>query len=520
MRSNDTQVIGLEIVRSRTAIHLGLMSFIGFLALIYYFIDQTFSGMTANDEAGAAIGLTAVAFGGGALAVRAATSTVKAVNGIAVVSMFLGCAGYAWMSHLIPRDLRPELLMTLIFAVLLISRSAIVPERPHTTLILGAAMLLPLLWLGYTIYVDYVPPEGYEPLNSFSVSVFLTFLWLICVLTAWAVSRVIYGLRQEVNEAKQLGQYTIEERLGGGGMGHVYRATHGLLQRPTALKLIRFDDSQEREALIQRFEHEVKLTAQLTHPNTITVFDYGQTDEGVFYYAMELLEGASLQQVVEVSGPMEPARAIHVARQAAAALTEAHALNLIHRDIKPANVMLAKLGGMHDVVKVLDFGLVKRVAGPTDAGTTIAGGMVGTPHYMAPESAAGDEVDAQSDVYALGAVLYFLLTARTVFGGNTPVEVLGHHLHSPAAAPSDHSPFPFPGGLDALVMRCLAKNPIDRPAGAAGVLRELDALTLADPWSERAAQEWWDEFDAALTAAAQEQATDRAMPTVLEKRAG
>ncbi|MEM6531805.1 MAG: serine/threonine-protein kinase [Myxococcota bacterium] len=516
MSRTETPILAVDTVKTRTANHLATMAGVFLLSLTYYVAEQQFSGQTATDGVGASLVATTVAFALGAVAVRWLAGSLLAVNAIAVLAIFFGCVGFAWTTSLIPRDLRPELTLTLVYSVILLSRSALVPERPRTTLVIGAAHFPPLLCLSYFIYLDYVPPEGYVPLTSASVTVFVAFLWCVIVFVAWSVSRVIYSLRREVTEAKQLGQYTIEERLGGGGMGHVYRATHGLLQRPTALKLIRFSDAKERESLTQRFEHEVKLTALLTHPNTITVFDYGRTEDGVFYYAMELLNGASLQQIVEIGGPMEPPRALHVIRQAAAALTEAHAMGLIHRDIKPANIMLAKLGGMHDVVKVLDFGLVKRFTGSADAEMTLDGSLVGTPHYMAPESAAGNDVNAQSDVYALGAVLYFLLSGQTVFSGKTPVEVIGHHLHSPVSPPSSHSTYAFPSGLDELVMACLEKEPTARPNGAAGVLEALTQLESA-LWTERNAHEWWDEFGDALHRAVDDSLD---IPTILEKRAG
>ncbi len=231
--------------------------------------------------------------------------------------------------------------------------------------------------------------------------------WQVAAVAVSAVtSRVLFGLRAEIADTRRLGQYTLEEKIGEGGMGVVYRAHHAMLRRPTAIKLLPLAKAGAENLL--RFEREVQLTASLTHPNTVAVFDYGRTVEGVFYYAMEYLDGINLDQLVRADGPQPPGRVVRILQQASGALAEAHQIGLVHRDIKPANIILCERGGVPDVVKVVDFGLVKRVRTDDDAMTmavTTEQTLLGTPLYMSPESISGTgEVGAPSDLYALGAV--------------------------------------------------------------------------------------------------------------------
>jgi serine/threonine-protein kinase len=333
-------------------------------------------------------------------------------------------------------------------------------------------------------------------------------------------SRVFYGLREEVRDARRLGQYTLIEVLGEGGMGVVYRARHALLRRPTAVKLLPPDKAGEES--IARFEREVQLTAMLSHPNTVRIFDYGRTADRVFYYAMELLEGASLDRVVGATGPMPAGRVIHIMDQIAGALAEAHGIGLIHRDIKPANVILTRLGGVPDMVKVLDFGLVKNIeSAPSDApAVTHAGSMAGTPQYMSPEAiTAPATVDGRSDLYALGAVGYYLIAGVEVFKGATVLEVCSHHLHVEALPPSRRVDRPVeaevPADLEALILRCLAKSPSTRPASAGELRTALNACADAGSWTEDQARVWWAEHGATLGNHRPKQATPTAGATTL-----
>jgi serine/threonine-protein kinase len=307
-------------------------------------------------------------------------------------------------------------------------------------------------------------------------------------------------------------------------MGMVYRARHQLLRRPTAVKLLLPDRAGQKN--VERFSREVRLTSLLTHPNTVTIFDYGHTPGGTFYYAMELLDGASLETVVEVGGPMPPKRAAHVLWQVLGALNEAHGVGLIHRDIKPANIMLCTAGGEQDVAKVLDFGLVKDVKQDDDVALTATNVLTGTPQYMAPEMISKPStIDARVDIYSLGAVAYYLLTGCHVFEGGTVVEVCSHHLHTEPTAPSKRLGEELPADLEALVLECLAKDPDDRPQSAIELRRALAACDGLGPWRQSQAQQWWREHGeacaalSALPTEATEERRDRATVAVdMQKR--
>jgi len=300
------------------------------------------------------------------------------------------------------------------------------------------------------------------------------------------ISKVVFGLQTSVRAAMELGQYTLEAKLGEGGMGVVYRAHHRMLRRPTAVKLL--PPEKAGDAAIARFEREVRQTSRLSHPNTVAIFDFGRTQDGVFYYAMELLEGASLQTLVDRYGPLPAGRAVHILSRAAEALAEAHQKGLVHRDVKPDNIMLCERGGIPDVVKVLDFGLVKEVESAPDPRLSGVDTVRGTPLYMAPEALTNpDAVDGRSDLYALGAVGYFLLTGRSVFGG-TMIEVLAHHLHSaPPPLGDDVDP-----ALAAVIRKCLAKEPSARFGSANELVDALGELPAASTWGRAPAAAWWD----------------------------
>jgi serine/threonine-protein kinase len=270
-------------------------------------------------------------------------------------------------------------------------------------------------------------------------------------------------------------------------MGVVYRASHAMLRRPTAIKLL----ADGGDVSLARFEQEVQLLAGLNHPNIVTVHDYGRTADGSFYYAMELLDGMDLEKLVAADGPQPPERVIHIVRQVARGLHEAHDVGLVHRDIKPANVFLCRRWGDPDAVKVLDFGLAKNQAEPP---TTVTGQNVvlGTPLYISPEALTSAAlVDVRSDIYSLGAVAYFMLTAQPVFTGSTIVDVCAKHLHSAPVVPSERLGRPVPADLEAIVLRCLAKSPGDRYATAADLERALAACAAADEWSAERARDWW-----------------------------
>jgi tRNA A-37 threonylcarbamoyl transferase component Bud32 len=307
-----------------------------------------------------------------------------------------------------------------------------------------------------------------------------------------AYTRLAGRLGRDLRRAQKLGHYTLEHKIGQGGMGAVYRARHALLRRPTAVKLIRAD--RVSTEMLARFEREVQVTSQLTHPNTIAVFDFGRAGDGTFYYAMEYLDGVTLDRLVAGEGALDARRALHLVRQLCGSLAEAHAQGLIHRDIKPANVMLCVRGLVYDFVKVLDFGLAKEAAGGGDGSLTSAGELTGTPLYMAPEMIrAPESASPRSDVYAVGAVAYYLLSGSQVFPGKTVMEILERHLRDAPIAPSERSGRPIDPALDRLVLRCLEKDPARRPGDARDVLVELDRIGGADrPWTQAEARAWWE----------------------------
>lgn len=296
---------------------------------------------------------------------------------------------------------------------------------------------------------------------------------------------VVRGLRQELEAARRLGQYDLHEKLGEGGMGVVYRASHAMLRRPAAIKLLRQEVIDAAAA--ERFEREARLTASLTHPNTVTVYDFGVTPDGTFYFAMELLDGITLEELVWDYGPQDPSRVLHMLRQIAAGLSEAHEIGLIHRDVKPANIMLVQPPGRYDVIKIVDFGIVREMSAidPREAER-----FAGTPQFASPEAIESPgAIDGRSDLYSLGAVAYYLLTGTDVFDG-TAIEVLKHHLHTEVVPPSQRLERPLPPDLERIVLDCLAKDPGDRPSSAKELCERLDSCDV-EPWTSADAEVWW-----------------------------
>ncbi len=322
-----------------------------------------------------------------------------------------------------------------------------------------------------------------------STALMTTMWWTLTVGLASLASRVIHRLRREVQTIRRLGQYHLERKLGEGSMGVVYRATHGMLKRPTAVKLLRPELTGEE--VLQRFRREVQLTAKLTHPHTVKIYDYGRTPDGLFYYAMELLDGASLQDIVDATGPQPVRRVVRILRDVALALDEAHAIGLIHRDIKPSNIMLAKQGREQDVVKVLDFGLVKQVEDADDPEQTDVQLIRGTPHYISPEAVDDPRsVDRRSDLYALGAVGYCLLAGRPVFEGNSVFQICLQHVQATPRPLREVCENPVPEELERLILSCLAKSKSDRPESAQALADALDRIDLP-PWTRVDAERWW-----------------------------
>jgi hypothetical protein len=329
------------------------------------------------------------------------------------------------------------------------------------------------------------------------------FIFALLVLAAVAVfllmrlaRRLEELARKAALKAKHLGQYALDEEIGTGGFGTVYRGHHALMRRPVAVKLL--DPLQANEHSIARFEREVYLTCTLTHPNTIALYDYGRTPDGLFYYAMEYLEGVALDKLVQEFGRQPESRVIHILRQVCGSLAEAHAQGLVHRDIKPANIFLTQRGGIPDFVKVLDFGLVKARKLEGQMELTGATATLGTPLYMSPEAVEHpDRVDASSDIYSLGCVGYYLLTGETVFAGLTVGEVMMQQVRSVPEKPSARLRQPVSPDLEDLLMSCLAKKPEGRPASAETFEAALAKCAAAEGWKRQQAREWWQKREAA-----------------------
>jgi tRNA A-37 threonylcarbamoyl transferase component Bud32 len=318
---------------------------------------------------------------------------------------------------------------------------------------------------------------------------------LVYVLMRLA-NRLQAAARKAALKAKQLGQYALDDKIGEGAFGAVYRAHHALMRRPVAVKLLQTEKLNQSSAA--RFEREVQLTSQLTHPNTITLYDYGRTPEGIFYYAMEYLDGLTIDRLVKQYGAQPEGRVISILRQVCGSLAEAHAIGLVHRDIKPANIFLTQRGGVADFVKVLDFGLVKVRDVQGGAELTMAEATLGTPLYMSPEAVEhANEVDARSDLYSLGAVGYFLVTGEALFDCLTLGEVLMHQVKNLPVRPSERLGKPLSPDLEELLMRCLAKNPASRPANARELDDALARCRNAAGWTRELADEWWRNFASA-----------------------
>lgn len=317
---------------------------------------------------------------------------------------------------------------------------------------------------------------------------------MIAVMSALAIygSYRIEELNQDAEVARELGQYLLRRMLGEGGMGTVYLAEHRFLRRPCAVKLIRAEQARDETALA-RFEREVQSAAALTHPNTVQIYDYGRGEDGTFYFAMEYLPGISLEDLVERHGPLEPARAVRILAQLCGALQEAHAQRLVHRDLKPGNVMLCERGGMHDVAKLLDFGLVGALQEKaSDPRITQVGAIMGTPAYMSPEQCMGDgEVTPATDIYSAGALGFYLLTGRAPFDGRSSTQTIVAHLYETPPRVIDIRP-DVPAALSDVIARCLAKPTADRYPDAASLERAL--LGAIDPaaWTDGHARAWWE----------------------------
>ena len=378
-------------------------------------------------------------------------------------------------------------MITWIGAVVLMF-AAILPNSPGKVLIAGliSASMNPLgMWIGN------LRGTWHYGLSSTAAMHYPDFL---LVGVAVVISRIMTKLGQQVTKAREMGSYELVAKLGSGGMGEVWRGRHRMLARDSAIKLIQPEmlsrRSDKTAVLIRRrFEQEARMTAMLRSPHTVELYDFGVTEDGVFYYAMELLDGIDLEALVKKFGPQPPARVAAILRQVCLSLGDAHRHGMIHRDIKPTNIFLCRMGNEHDFAKVLDFGLVKVLDG-NDVGMTVEGATTGTPAYMAPEVALGNPIDGRTDIYGLGCVAYWLLTGCLVFEEKGATATMMAHVRRVPVVPSQRSETPVPASLERAILMCLAKSPADRPATAESLARMLDKSDLGS-WTPDDAERWW-----------------------------
>ena len=368
----------------------------------------------------------------------------------------------------------------------------LVPNRPVVSL--SVALLAASMWpLAYAMNVSRLdlPLLPINRLLAWMLMPYSAALW------AYFLAKRVQGMEVAAQKAQDLGSYHLESLIGRGGMGEVWRARHKMLAREAAIKIIRpelMQDASARQAdvAVRRFEREARVTADLQSPHTVYLYDFGTSRDGHFYFVMELLDGISLQKLVQTFGPQPGSRVIQLLRQVCLSLEEAHARGLVHRDLKPSNIMACKVALQHDFVKVLDFGLVKPTQAEEFTHLTVEGVSAGTPGYIAPEIAMGEErIDGRADLYTLGCVAYYLLTGTLVFTETSPTAMAVAHVQKPPVPPSERTELPISADLEAVVLQCLAKKAADRPAGARALIRMLDACVDAKQWCTDDADSWW-----------------------------
>lgn len=372
--------------------------------------------------------------------------------------------------------------------------AAIIPNPPWKTLLAGlvAVSMNPLGML-------LARAQGTWDFGSSTAALLMHYPDYIMVGVSVVISRVVSRLGQHVSRAREMGSYHIGELLGRGGMGEVYLATHRMLARPAAIKLIRpetlgGEGAAAADQAIRRFRREAEAAASLRSPHTVELYDFGVTEDRTLYFVMEFLVGMDLEKLVRTHGPQPASRVISILRQVTESLEEAHARGLVHRDIKPANIHIGRLGLRHDFVKVLDFGLVKEITPGGQASLETELETPGTPSYMAPELILGEPVDGRADLYALGCVGYFLLTGTVVFEASTVLQALARQVNDTPVPPSERSGRPVPPALEQIILSLLAKRPDDRPASATELGERLAAIDT-NPWTETHAAEWWREIE-------------------------
>jgi len=388
-------------------------------------------------------------------------------------------------------------------AIWVVLFTVVVPTSPRRALLASLASVSAV-----PVVIGLMMASGVTSLRLSPAEFFfgLVFPYLLVVCMAYVGARVVYNLGTEVKRARELGSYTLEEKLGEGGMGEVWRARHRMLARPAAIKLIRPSVAADgrvgvSDEAIRRFEREAQVIARLRSPHTVELFDFGMADDGGFYYVMELLDGLDADALLRRFGPIPPERAVCLLRQLCHSLSEAHSCGLVHRDIKPANIYLCRYGEEYDFVKVLDFGIVRAIqqAADTSAIATGDNALQGTPAFISPEQALSADVDGRADIYATGCLAYWLLTGQLVFTANSAIGMLVQHAETPPTPPSVRTEQPIPRALDDLVLSCLAKDPAHRPQSARELSLRLAELDGASAWTQDRAREWWSTHQPALS---------------------
>jgi serine/threonine-protein kinase len=387
-------------------------------------------------------------------------------------------------------------------AVWVVLFTVVVPTSPRRALVAALASVSSVAVVIRVVIASGATSFRLDPAQFFFG---LVFPYLLVVAMAYVGARVVYRLSTQIKHARELGSYRLEEKLGEGGMGEVWRARHRMLARPAAIKLIRPSVAGDARAgvseeAVRRFEREAQVIARLRSPHTVELFDFGIADDGAFYYVMELLDGLDADSLLRRFGPTLPERAIYLLRQVCHSLSEAQSCGLVHRDIKPANIFLCRYGEEYDFVKVLDFGIVGAVRDPADTSPVLSreNAVHGTPAFIAPEQAMGTDLDGRADIYATGCVAYWLLTGQFVFTAETAMGLLLHHVQTTPAPPSARTDQPIPAALDDLVLSCLAKDPADRPQSARELSRRLAEVEGASAWTQDRAREWWAAHQLAL----------------------
>jgi tRNA A-37 threonylcarbamoyl transferase component Bud32 len=411
--------------------------------------------------------------------------------GLAYMVVMAAALGLMWHWDGAPDDYQIYTQISWV-GVMLLMFAAILPTSTPKMIVAGsiAVAMNPLgMLIAHT--------RGLWNLGSVGAAVLMHYPDFLLLPVAVVISRVVTQLGRQVTKARELGSYQLGDLLGRGGMGEVYRATHRMLARPAAIKLIRPEalggpDADAAQLAVKRFYREAESAANLRSPHTVEIYDFGITDDGTLYFVMELLDGMDLESLVRKHGPLPASRVIHILGQVCESLEEAHRAGLVHRDIKPANIHVGRLGLRQDFAKVLDFGLVKPFSSKDveHSLATVAGQTPGTPAYMAPEMALGEAVDGRADIYALGCVAYYLLTAQLVFEAETPFQMIARHLQNEPSHPSLRTENHIPRALDKLVLACLEKEPRERPQSAEELARALASIDVL-AWGNDEAVRWW-----------------------------